>query len=220
MKNNSKPKQSNIMKLIKIFSFCILISSILVNCVSKGDKHQNDYNGNKAIRLYNNEFIFLLSGRDESYYLNKLIIIDSCIFLDPNIGDFYRTKAYILKRLFKYTEALVNINIALKLNSNDNYSWMAKGEIYERLGDIDSARIFYLEAYRLADSIVKSKPGNLFSSFSHKMFIMCLLGLKDNAVSEINEFRIKHKTPFAKDTNFFNDIFNFDRQKYFKSNYP
>lgn len=211
------------MKLIKTFYFFILISSILINCVSKGDKSYYNSNESSAANLYKNKYLFLFPNMDDLYYLDKLSIIDSCILLDNKILQFYFDKANVLIYLKRYNDANLNLNIYLNKQYSekwDSYAWRTKGEIYEKQGNVDSARIFYKKALQLADSNYKSKSSSKYSTFINKMLILCLLDLKDYALSEIDEFKIKYHNQYRLDTTYLNEIYKFNKQEYFKIHYP
>ena len=126
-------------------------------------------------------YLYILMGKykDALWNLNheRLIPIPSYIQMA------YRS--YIPKLTMQYDKAFENIDSAIRINPNDGFAYMCKGNIYSSMGKYDEAKQYY--------NLALTKDSLLGYAYEDRGYLYCREGKLDSALVDFKRAKSKNE---------------------------
>jgi len=201
---NTRKKENMIKQLDILLSTLICLSS----SVSAFSQHEVELN-NRAMELVRSA-----PGNRDS--LKKAIgLLDSATTINPKYQLGYWNKSSILLSLGEFEASIECQDRILRLRPYRIEAWIVKGEVLERIGRADEAKLCYRRALSLEDSILrtgKAAPSNKID----RAYLMMFTETEESGLQELR--RLIRRYPGVALYKQMEQFFvGFDRKKFISS---
>ena len=157
-----------------------------VTCLNiKNEKKCNDFS-NLASKYFQ-KYAYKEMREDldlSNYYINKALICD------PKSPTANLLKIEILFKKKSYDSVLLVLNNFQKYHNGPDIKFI-KGEVYERLNMLDSAKVMYIKAKTGYEELLKVEPDNSAFILAYLEVILHVEG-KDKAIEKAKEYKKRY----------------------------